>query len=159
MTAPTPNAELAYKVLDAVNAHRNAFNMFNWWDGPDEKVTLKDLTEEKCGTAACFAGWAIALSGCDLGGGISRDGEYVSYSYRSFAQTLLRLNGDQADELFFGDGSDIEEVIFQIFGPRPASYGTGCRCTFLGENTPEHTPSPLCRSLRPEADRDAGEPE
>jgi len=33
-------------------------------------------------------------------------------------------------------------------------YGTGCRCDWLGEGTPEHAPSPLCRSLRPDADRD-----
>jgi hypothetical protein len=29
-----------------------------------------------------------------------------------------------------------------------------CRCTWLGEGTPEHEASSLCRSLRPDADRD-----
>lgn len=33
-------------------------------------------------------------------------------------------------------------------------YGKGCRCDWLGEDTPEHTPSALCVSLRPNADRD-----
>src|ERR1700754_2043874 len=37
---------------------------------------------------------------------------------------------------------------------RPESYGTGCRCDWLGGGTPEHAPSALCRSLRPDADRD-----
>lgn len=32
--------------------------------------------------------------------------------------------------------------------------GVSCRCDWLGEGTPENTPSPLCRSLRPNADRD-----
>lgn len=29
-----------------------------------------------------------------------------------------------------------------------------CRCDFLGQGTPEHETSPLCRWLRPDADRD-----
>jgi hypothetical protein len=29
-----------------------------------------------------------------------------------------------------------------------------CRCDWLGEGTPEHDASPLCVSLRPDADRD-----
>lgn len=29
-----------------------------------------------------------------------------------------------------------------------------CRCDWLGEGTPEHDASPLCISLRPDADRD-----
>lgn len=33
-------------------------------------------------------------------------------------------------------------------------YGTGCRCDWLGVGTPEHAPSALCISLRPNADRD-----
>lgn len=119
MTVPTPNAELAYKVLDAVNAHRKSFDMSDWWDGPAERVTLNDLLDEKCGTTACFAGWAIALSGYDLGGGVHLDGEHVSYSYGKFAEKLLGLDEDEAGELFFGDGSDIDEVVAEIFGPRP----------------------------------------
>lgn len=120
MTAP--NAELAYRTLDAINAHRKAFDMHDWWDSKyDERVTINDLLDEKCGTTACFAGWAIALSGYDLGGGVTRDGEHVAYSYGKFAERLLGLNGEQADELFFGDASDIEDVVAEIFGPRPAA--------------------------------------
>lgn len=37
-------------------------------------------------------------------------------------------------------------------------YGSGCHCTFLGEGTPEHTPSALCRSLRPDAERTEMQP-
>lgn len=33
-------------------------------------------------------------------------------------------------------------------------HGTGCHCHWLGPHTPEHTPNPLCRPLRPDADRD-----
>lgn len=39
-------------------------------------------------------------------------------------------------------------------GPDPAiDFGAGCRCDWLGQGTPEHAPSPLCRALRPDADR------
>jgi hypothetical protein len=51
MTAPTPNAELAYKVLDHIDAHPQQWRQ-GWW-----------FTELDCGTAACFAGWACVLSG------------------------------------------------------------------------------------------------
>lgn len=47
MTAPTtPNAELAYLVLDHIDAHPEDWNQRNW-----------------CGTAKCFAGWTVELSG------------------------------------------------------------------------------------------------
>lgn len=31
-----------------------------------------------------------------------------------------------------------------------------CRCDWLGEGTPEHETSPMCRALRPDGPRDAG---
>lgn len=34
------------------------------------------------------------------------------------------------------------------------TYGTGCRCDWLGQGTPEHAPSALCIALRPEGPRD-----
>lgn len=59
---------------------------------------------------------------------------------------------DEATELL---GRDPEEEVTEFLGPRPEpTSGTGCRCDWLGEGTPEHAPSALCRSLRPGADRD-----
>jgi hypothetical protein len=37
----------------------------------------------------------------------------------------------------------------------PEPEPCNCRCDFMGVGTPEHPASPLCRSLRPDADRDA----
>jgi hypothetical protein len=37
---------------------------------------------------------------------------------------------------------------------QPYDYGKGCRCNWLGDGTPEHNPSPMCRALRPDGPRD-----
>lgn len=39
--------------------------------------------------------------------------------------------------------------------PMELDFGAGCTCDWLGIGTPEHTSSPLCRSLRPDAERAA----
>lgn len=118
----TPNAELAYKVLDHVERHRAAFNMDTWVYSPDDTaVKLDDLLSEKCGTTACFAGWAILLSGYEMRGGVYRDGELVASIFSVFAADLLGLSGDQADDLFYADDEDVKEAVADIFGPRPAA--------------------------------------
>lgn len=47
----TPNAELAYKVLDHIDAHPEQWNQGVY------------IGKAECGTVACFAGWACLLSG------------------------------------------------------------------------------------------------
>lgn len=114
-----PNAELAWRVMDHINAHRAAFNMADWWDNPDEDpVTLEDLVEE-CGTTACFGGWAIALSGYTMGRGVTLDGEAVCFSYSEFAQKLLGLSDTDASYLFYVSNDEIDRAVVNVFGPRP----------------------------------------
>lgn len=50
MTAPMPNAVLAYRVLDHIDADPASWNQKYW----------------ACGTGHCYGGWAIALSGGKL---------------------------------------------------------------------------------------------
>lgn len=122
MTAP--NAELAYRVLDAINAHPAHFDMDNWVRvAPSaELVGLEQLTSPECGTTACFAGWAVALSGYQM----TRNREVilanrlVSQGIAKFAADLLGLNDDQAADLFYADNEDFSgELVAEIFGPRP----------------------------------------
>lgn len=122
----TPNAELAYKVLDAINAHPANFDMDTWVRAPYDRPTvdLQQLTSSECGTTACFAGWAVALSGYQL----TRDREIVKAnrmiptSLPVFAAELLGLNDEQANDLFYVDNEDFSpELVAEIFGPRPAS--------------------------------------
>lgn len=155
MTAPTtPNAELAYRVLDVIDAFPEQWEQGSW--------------TTKCGTSFCFAGWALKLTGHELvdyndEDGLSRmrlDGkqEVFGETVRDAAMRELGIiRAREADELFEGVNSraTLGELVEEFFGPRPTSFGSGCRCDYLGTGTPEHTPSALCRSLRPDADRDA----
>ena len=114
MTAP--NTELAYRVLDQIDAHPENWNQNEW----------------QCGTAACFAGWAIRLSGGTMSGsqydvwvadGLPElRGEQASRA----AESLLGLpvgEYDNCDDehLFDPDNTreDLGRLVAEIFGPRP----------------------------------------
>lgn len=122
MTAPTPNAELAYKVLDLTKAHPTHFDMGEWSSG---LVDLAALTAEpSCGTTACFAGWTVAQAGyrVHISGHIYRaeDAVYIVTSeIDRFAADLLGITEEQAEELFFVADDRIDEAVAEIFGPRP----------------------------------------
>lgn len=55
MSRPTPNAELAYRTLDQIDASPEHWRQSSW----------------VCGTSYCFGGWAVVLSG----GQLNEDGE------------------------------------------------------------------------------------
>jgi len=136
-----PNAVLAYEVLDAIDKHPHALNMYQWakWvenDGNDEHyvsfdkmrtdpITLDDLTADACGTQACFAGWAVALSGYSInprtfqayGGNNALSPGFVAH----LAHTLLGINAYDATTLFREtNGYElIHERVRDIFGPDP----------------------------------------
>lgn len=89
----------------------------------------------------------------------------TSYMGERMAAVLKRLDDERAEVRQWKDrhtalaeeaGSYLDRAgeLEAEVGPRPLDYGTGCRCDWLGKGTPEHAPSPLCRSLRPDADRD-----
>lgn len=161
MTAPTPNAELAYAVLDHIDAHPEQHDQSRWF----QKTT--------CGTTGCFAGWAVVLAGHHVEfdpepyrDGIQRydtiDGDRMR-TVQWVAEEDLRIAGlevpcqtcpdcgyldDATEALFCANNTreDLGRLVEQIFGPRPevGLYGTGCRCNWLGEGTPEHTPGAFC---------------
>jgi hypothetical protein len=74
------------KIQAAVQRPRNFFSM-SWWV---EKVYDRDHAE--CGTAACFAGWAVDAKT-----------RAVGYGIRSAAQKKLGLTEDQTHRLFAAD--------------------------------------------------------
>lgn len=119
MTAPTPNAELAYAVLDQIDAHPESWDQLTW----------------DCGTTACFAGWAVRLSG-----GSSVDGVHVSSGPVELENLRIEFAAYKAlgiDEVGASYGNpertwlfDIEndreklgELVAEIFGPRPERCG------------------------------------
>jgi len=117
MTAP--NAELAYKVLDHIDADPRAWRQSEW------------IGESDCGTVACFAGWAVLLSGATIhsAGEVVVDGpeELIGLDVPEAADRLLNISpkifpldaADPYDGLLARDA--LGEAIARIFGPRPAA--------------------------------------
>lgn len=115
-----PNAELAYRVLDTALAVKR-LDMGNWSSSGDKPVGLDELTAETCGTTACMAGWTVALSGMKVntaGRVYDLSGNEVGY-VKDLATNLLGLTIDEADDLFYSEDCQVEEIVAEIFGPRP----------------------------------------
>jgi hypothetical protein len=123
-----PNAELAYRVLDHIDAHPEQHNQAVFLRTPggmaDEvEAITPEVVAQHCGTTACFAGWAALLSGLELdrfsGDAILPDG--LTRDIELTARDLLNLTPPQSDELFYA-AQHIDEVratVAEIFGPRP----------------------------------------
>lgn len=127
MTAPKPNAELAYQVIDHIDAHPEQWRQGLW------------IGQAQCGTIACFAGWTVLLSGFEpdyadgrtqpggmpLTERIVADDHATSVSFQ--AQQLLRADRwvreghEDEEDLFDGYNSreDLGRLVAEIFGPRP----------------------------------------
>lgn len=120
MTAP--NAELAYAVLDQIDLHPETWNQGTW----------------DCGTAACFAGWAVRLSGGVADTDPNSDSEgtviigppgLVGLDVQDAAIHVLGTSGwtpspdypEEMDWLFSADNyrEDLGRMVAEIFGPRP----------------------------------------
>lgn len=116
-----PNAELAWQVIDHIDAHPESWYQGTWW----------------CGTGGCFAGWAVTLSGAvidfDFGTPIvvhAPDPALIDLKVGSAAYTVLGidhdtahvLDGDDREDWLFSacnDRADLGRLVEAIFGPRP----------------------------------------
>src|ERR1044072_2947244 len=110
----TPNAELAYRVLDHIDAHPETWQQDSW----------------HCGSSFCFGGWAVALSG---GGGKGDDGVYdgpsglVGLDVEEAAKIVLGIDEETAwlkggHDWLFGPNNtraDLGRLVADVFGPRP----------------------------------------
>lgn len=136
-----PNAELAYRVLDHIDADPKSWDQGRW------------IRKTDCGTAACFAGWAVQLAGgkieFDRWGWekVELDGEvYTRDGVYGFADVALRALDIEDDYVPGAPGTDcgvpgcededhepprlfdaantreeLGEYVRAIFGPRPAT--------------------------------------
>lgn len=136
-----PNAELAYRVLDHIDADPASWDQATW------------IKRTDCGTVACFAGWAVQLAGGEVEvdrwgwSKVELDGEvYTLPGVHSFADIALwALNIEhyyvpgvacpdcgapgcededhEPPELFdvANTREELGEYVEAIFGPRPAS--------------------------------------
>jgi hypothetical protein len=122
VTAPTPNAARAYRVLDRARA-AGTLNMGGWAqrNGFRATVDLDELTSE-CGSTACLAGWTVADAGYAVdseGGVFSADGARVGEVWAMAAQ-LLAISDEDAARLFYSTSAGVDRAVAEIFGPRPA---------------------------------------
>jgi hypothetical protein len=123
-TAPaqtrTPNAKLAYAVLDHIDADPDSWDQGNWFE------------QARCGTTACFAGWTTLLSGDQpqFGSMNVTDLVVTNDARREFvaerAAELLRVEYDEShtspgNRLFspYHDRKSLGAAVADIFGPRP----------------------------------------
>jgi hypothetical protein len=103
----TPNAELAYKVLDHIDAHPESWDQGVWW----------------CGSSGCYAGWTVALSGeaptldVDIP---QRAAQLLGFEDR---EEMDRITDDAGEDnwLFYSENTreDLGRLVVEIFGPRP----------------------------------------
>lgn len=108
-----PNAELAYAVLDQIDAHPETWNQATW----------------DCGTAACFAGWAVRLAG----GKVEKGGLLDPFVVEG-PEDIVGLEVPEAAELVLGSDcrtdfddlfdaahsrEDLGRLVAEIFGSRP----------------------------------------
>jgi hypothetical protein len=112
-----PNAELAYMVLDQIDAHPERWDQMEW------------MRETSRGTAYCFAGWTVKLSGGQMekvqwqvvvAAGL---GELNGEDVADAAEHLLGIDPPACieDDLFDENNTreDLGRLVAEIFGPRP----------------------------------------
>jgi hypothetical protein len=136
VTAPKPNAELAYRVLDHIDAHPETWMQDRWWVR-DAEIWIEGKDEPDCGTAGCFAGWA-----CTLSGETPRKTPYKvvagpdDLEVPERAAQLLGFADWDALDYYHGEVADrpcdtwlfnssntrdaLGRLVAEIFGPRPA---------------------------------------
>lgn len=138
-TTLTPNATLAYRVLDHIDAH------------PEQWDQSVYLGEGDCGTTACFAGWALLLSGVEMDRNWDVLADTLTPELAEGVHELLdrtRLEVDERWPMTLVDASEVAQVLLgvsevesaslfyalnrrqvlgmkveRIFGPRPLSDG------------------------------------
>jgi len=84
------NVKLLEKAVDHMTAVPARANMSTWLETDEYRF------QHKCHTVGCIAGWTVS---CSPKGDLSQGW----HTYRYQAQTLLRLTGEQAAELFLSD--------------------------------------------------------
>lgn len=121
-----PNAELAWRVLDHIDAHPEQWDQESW------------ATKNDCGTAACFAGWTCLLSGdkpvWSEWANVEDSTAYVTTAAnqeRTVSRRAAELLGikrddegdDEGDDLFnaYNTRDDLGRLVAEIFGPPPTA--------------------------------------
>lgn len=128
-----PNIDLLYKTLDHIETleafRAEGVYLKDRWNQGTWAIQYRDSDGDLCGTACCFAGWAVHLAGdhfvndvgCDMEGcdcdeivAEAPDGNIEHIAER--AQELLGLDWRERGRLFNGSNTldQLREVVAQI---------------------------------------------
>jgi hypothetical protein len=113
------NAELAGRILDAIEAQPAAFNMNDWhsdhvWD--EETKPLSPDSDPACGTTLCVAGWAAHLTGWTLQGIVATKPNGEEDYTDDVGQEALGLDTDTAGALFYSTADVALEILRSMAG-------------------------------------------
>ena len=104
-----PNVKNINKVINAIRAAGTGeyeglgFNMAAWHAG---NGVFSDLSGHKCGSVACIAGWAWAVSS----GGTKRIPYWPDNGYTAHGRDFFDISVQQARDLFTPDITDLDEI-------------------------------------------------
>lgn len=102
-------ANLARRILDAIEQYPEAFDMDSWHGGrpigPDDAPA--------CGTTMCVAGWAAHLEGWTLNG-IDAGKDGVWRNADDVAAVALGLDDASADLLFYSTAERAREMLEEM---------------------------------------------
>lgn len=114
--AKTINRPLLLKTLAVIEEKPEAWSQGDWATKDPQCLPEKNI----CGTAFCFAGWALVNSGYkpEWTEGSNYTGEFVSkrgkvVDAETKAQKLLNLTDEQSGNLFSGNNT-LEEIRDQV---------------------------------------------
>lgn len=111
------NTALFDRIADAIEAHPEQYDQNVWvyveedWKDGDDRFQL--LLENRCGTRACVAGWAIAL------GRSGRPATELVGDMEDQAASLLGLTEEEGESLFMAywdapSGETVPEALRRI---------------------------------------------
>lgn len=109
----SPNTALLHQTLTHIETHPDQWHQLDW------------ATRTECGTAYCFAGWAVQLARPDaepdFDGGRSTSVVIVDGVPRSIevlASDLLGLDIDQSEDLFACENTldDLRRIVRELTG-------------------------------------------
>jgi hypothetical protein len=124
-----PNAELAYRVLDHIDAHPEQHDQGDFVRKHGDALTIS-ADAMPCGTTACFAGWTALLCGqvvelTHIVPKVKVGNRLVDVDDFAAQQLGIGQSGmhDDAPHALFYEActrTQLGEYVEEIFGPRPA---------------------------------------
>jgi len=126
-TEPTLNVELMDKTLDFIEQHPENHYQGAWMRKGVEDAPAVDLPDGRhlCGTAACFAGWAVTLAGetMDIYGYLVESDGTTKRHVENVAAEMLGLDRWSADVLFAARNkrADLRRMVENIKAGRDAN--------------------------------------